>query len=857
MSSPAIVDWSRVDLLQQCSDDAQLCSDLAEMFWCINAPQTLHGTQRTLRNIERILRLAAICAVTQEDQLRMRCWGKTLNRIRHGGGTAGKLLNSTPPTATNQVPRNPSLGKSAKSNSLWTLLWEEHRSKNSRQAFRLLQARVLVACVSIMRDSMTADEWKLGKQPYAEFSEDLYNSVLSAKHFTGADSEYMSALASALRNAPQKDVPSKLRSLAKGYQSDRADADKTALNRVVAEDLLAIAWLIDWGLDPKTHRRRQFNVDLREPRTRGSRVVPPNQPGSGHDPNIHSPDLAVNPHRPPGSRVAQENAKGAPTEAPAPIPGYPGGITAFPRNCPNPELREASLRVGDCPDEDVQLPCLLLADGETGVRLVNAGWVDMRHQMLPWAWTDLSVGEVTRILRKLRELTDRGNHDLLELFAVVDTALWLGKPLDDVLCLRNSISSAQPPEGQFALMRSPADIPGGMARWQIPALELPYSPQSGRNVSGSRPCAPDFSLPDYGGAGHTVLAWLRSKGLTTTGQEVLFRHQSTWYRDRLAEICREGSGLDPMRVTFEMISNVLPQRILQQRGHDVVAAALISGRNEPLAFVRRFYTTHWAGWLQSIYKDAVVSIRRDLAEAGYRIDWPEGDAHPLSVDAIGGQWCPTLDFMAEAIRRLRAEIDISESANRYRFHQVYTFYSVLMLSFAIGFRGIRTPYIPPTRIHRSGIASIKDKGTPRYTYVASPARIQVCQYAGYLTLANYLVGAHESPNAPCFFIDREWQFVEVTPASMAPLLDEFLPFPANVGRHFMRTELIERGVAPEIVDAWCSHAYQGEEPWGRYSTFSPVLYRQTVEAAVAGIFRDLEFEPIDPFGKVVIADGKS
>jgi len=35
----------------------------------------------------------------------------------------------------------------------------------------------------------------------------------------------------------------------------------------------------------------------------------------------------------------------------------------------------------------------------------------------------------------------------------------------------------------------------------------------------------------------------------------------------------------------------------------------------------------------------------------------------------------------------------------------------------------------------------------------------------------------------------------------------------------MRMELIEGGCPSEIVDSWIGHAYRGEEPWGKFSSF--------------------------------------
>jgi hypothetical protein len=47
---------------------------------------------------------------------------------------------------------------------------------------------------------------------------------------------------------------------------------------------------------------------------------------------------------------------------------------------------------------------------------------------------------------------------------------------------------------------------------------------------------------------------------------------------------------------------------------------------------------------------------------------------------------------------------------------------------------------------------------------------------------------------PCYFLSTDRKAVVVRPGTMEPLLRVYLPFAANVGRHFGCTELHERGL---------------------------------------------------------------
>jgi len=84
----------------------------------------------------------------------------------------------------------------------------------------------------------------------------------------------------------------------------------------------------------------------------------------------------------------------------------------------------------------------------------------------------------------------------------------------------------------------------------------------------------------------------------------------------------------------------------------------------------------------------------------------------------------------------------------------------------------------------------------------------------------------------------------VRPATIVHQTSQFFPFPANFARRFVRTELLEDGVPPEVMDAWMGHWWQGEEPWGPYSTFSYSQYRQTLESKLVPFLDDLGIRPI-------------
>lgn len=76
------------------------------------------------------------------------------------------------------------------------------------------------------------------------------------------------------------------------------------------------------------------------------------------------------------------------------------------------------------------------------------------------------------------------------------------------------------------------------------------------------------------------------------------------------------------------------------------------------------------------------------------------------------------------------------------------------------------------------------------------------------------------------------------------LMAEFLHFPANVHRRFMRTTLLDRDCPPEVVDAWMGHWNTGQEPWGAMSSFSYGDFVEELRKHLVPVLDELGFVAI-------------
>lgn len=242
------------------------------------------------------------------------------------------------------------------------------------------------------------------------------------------------------------------------------------------------------------------------------------------------------------------------------------------------------------------------------------------------------------------------------------------------------------------------------------------------------------------------------------------------------------------------IDGVLFQTIVEQTNGDIVAAAWITGKDHRLASVRRFYRASARQKLQSIYLRAATSIAEELARNGYALT-VRGDAINPGNGIFVGSWnCPKLEVVREAVHRLKNDLRDSmqisgESPTEEEFvrrHNLYTLYSVWSFGFAVGARGVHTPYLHLSQVDRfTGMARMHDKGPEngyrtRVLWLPPKAQQQIAYYNDYLSALHV---SHSLPSAtranPCYFLASTTKVLAVQPRSLAPWMAKYLPFPAQ------------------------------------------------------------------------------
>jgi hypothetical protein len=170
-----------------------------------------------------------------------------------------------------------------------------------------------------------------------------------------------------------------------------------------------------------------------------------------------------------------------------------------------------------------------------------------------------------------------------------------------------------------------------------------------------------------------------------------------------------------------------------------------------------------------------------------------------------------------------------------------------MFFYTTGVRGVRTPYVDLSEIDPAfglGILTDKDSGVGYKTRLVRFTPMLIEQMRLYKNVISRSPLSYRLPDSPCFLLQSNLNPVEVRPRTLAPLLKEFLPFPVNIHRRFVSSELLDAGCPPEMVSAWMGHWHRGEEPWGKFSSFSYGDYCHALEQFLDPLLTGLGFRVI-------------
>lgn len=527
------------------------------------------------------------------------------------------------------------------------------------------------------------------------------------------------------------------------------------------------------------------------------------------------------------------------------------------------ELLESDLHPEEFEEENLLLSTVDTEENFLGGVASNSV-AQMRHvmmanQLLPWDYQQLTISEVLHTLVACREWFNATiiksatavikNHDIekLETVCLLHTMLFTGRSLAAARELVVLPPGKANEDASLALIK----VSNKSMEWRVRAIRPNYKLNLVVPDGSERTKADYFALPDVVLTSIYVNAVIKHARIKTgdDGRTRVFASRESTLRGRLKQLLAE---LDPTgRLTESKLSKFLFFELLAQSGGDVCAASLVIGEEHRLAHVRLFYSMLTVDYLRQLYLNAVIKIESRLyAAIEKKKELPPTTLTPFPNLHVGSRLCPTLEAVKIAIAKLYEDIEKSNYAQDIvKTHNLNTLLTLWHFAFATACRAIDTPYLSLPEIDAgTGIASLADKddGTgykARLIWMPPSVMRRMVQHEYYRDELLAQLPDGVANDLPIFFLEKsrsgQLKPLRARPATLEPIMQPYLPYPANFHRRFMRSELLSRGCPVEVVDAYMGHWSMGEEPWAKFSSFNFEEYRHQLAKHLVPLMREI------------------
>ncbi|MCC4831787.1 hypothetical protein LMH66_03985 [Shewanella sp. 10N.7] len=240
---------------------------------------------------------------------------------------------------------------------------------------------------------------------------------------------------------------------------------------------------------------------------------------------------------------------------------------------------------------------------------------------------------------------------------------------------------------------------------------------------------------------------------------------------------------------------------------------------------------------------------------------------------IGSSFTPTNDAISTLINALTAKVSASIPSYQHHindivdYHNAFTAYTAWMLLFGTGYRAAWNPlptfalFLPSLNL--MGISDKDDSDFSHSRIVAVPNILasQLKEYKRHLgclrsilrvlmpklsrTIDNIvdvdqsvlsfnhsqasqwyrIIRNSRKEQGPFFFLYRQGNSVvakNLSPSELVNYCKNEIQLPANAGRHWLKSHLLEKNICPELINFQMGHWQAGEVPLGHYSALSHI-----------------------------------
>jgi len=419
-----------------------------------------------------------------------------------------------------------------------------------------------------------------------------------------------------------------------------------------------------------------------------------------------------------------------------------------------------------------------------------------------------------------------------------------------------------------------ADLDGGYAycmdryQWFVPAVKIDYKEDiNERAVNAARPLTNYLGLKVPYMAANILTKWLALKNPAKT-KGMLLKSNIAYLEKWLSKFITWHNRKHHGRMTKYRIFNHLFKEISYSNSGDIVDASMIVGNVHYLADTMLFYTARSTQSLSEIYNSVCAGVESlyltesstiiDTAMTLYyevgKFDNQFDDQNKQSY--IGSRYCPLEQKVKHLVTSMKRRLSYGKDNyakdrnSLLALHERYTLYTAQMLSFASGYRAVRSPLRCSFELDwESGLLCINDKDNEddynsRLVWLPSACINQLKHYQNHMNrMASYLLhldrdvfdkqklqyelllrGIFPDKKAerisrkklakgkkvkrldieyskwlPLLFFLTDSGYRELRPSTLKPLVSKYLHLPLNANRHYMRSKLREVDCPSEIT----------------------------------------------------------
>jgi len=299
------------------------------------------------------------------------------------------------------------------------------------------------------------------------------------------------------------------------------------------------------------------------------------------------------------------------------------------------------------------------------------------------------------------------------------------------------------------------------------------------------------------------------------------------------------------RLTMERVARALFNKIVDCGG-DLVEAVYISGRL-PTSGQHNgiYYQCAYEADLQEVYLTALSKLFpefKDSVKPAKELD----DTNRR----IGSPYCPTAGRLKQLVQDLKQNFDeVSRQpivkTTLAQIHNAYSLYTVFLLFYATGYRSVLAPLSRITDVDLGlRYMMIADKTGDNYSHarLIPLPEVFVAHWEHYLNHRKRMVdlmGVYcdlRDPGHTLFFIStpekRKPRTLPLTSETISKHALAIYDAPLNLSRHYLRSEFGHRRLSGSTIDAFMGHWVPGKEPMARFSSLSPVAFRNAVIPAL-------------------------